>query len=363
MAGDAVWSSSDESVITIERGDIHAKKEGTVTVSGVYTDGTGKTFNASFTMSSQLFPLMAGGVLNDLEFGASYDENTQTFSGSGSCEWSYAADPNVTPGAPVRQYNYVGGVDLSAYNYIVVRLSQPSESTAFWLRDSWDGDPKVWVALVDKTEFVIDLHQEGFDPSHILRAGFWMYESSLSVQEVFLSNDGVNPAPPYTIPTIVKADDVSMFYGDEVPELTYTIGGSSYEGRPTLTTTATKNSPVGTYDILSSGSQDGVTYKPGKLTIVPAPLTVTAADIVIGAGMDIPALTLTYEGFRNGDTEDTALSEKPTVATTATKDSPCGNYEISVSGGSAANYDIGCYGGTLTITPDLTIALPTAQTA
>lgn len=369
VAGDAKWTSSDESVITIERGNMYVKKEGTVEVSGTYTDGTGKTFNAKFTVLSQLFPLTAEGVLTDWLFDTSYEASTHTFSGFGRSEWSYAANPYEGPSTPVRQYNYIGGVDLSAYKYIVVRLSQSPESNAcFWVSDDWaDGDdPKIWVDLVGKSEILVDLHQEGFDPSHVVRVGIWQYGSTLSVQEIFLSNDGVNPAAPYTVQTVVTANDLTMCYGDDVPELTYTVAGYGNVGTPKLTTTATKTSPVGTYNIAvaASGSADGnISYKPGKLTVVPAPLTVTANDVMVNKGKAIPSLTLAYDGLRNGETAATALSELPTATTTATKDSPVGNYDITVSGGKATNYELVWHNGTLTIAPDAAMTLPADRTA
>ena len=201
------------------------------------------------------------------------------------------------------------------------------------------------------------------DLSYIKEAQvFTEYPPTAPIKEIFLSNDGVTPAEPPIMRPWGYADDKSMTYGDEVPELTYSVVGTPPSQAPALSTAATKTSPVGTYEITIAGSDNDVDYQPGTLQVLPAQLTVTAGDVVIGAGMDIPTLTLTYEGFRNGDTEETALSEKPTVTTTATKDSPCGNYEISVSGGSAANYDMVYYSGTLTITPNQDAALPVDRT-
>ena len=44
------------------------------------------------------------------------------------------------------------------------------------------------------------------------------------------------------------------------------------------------------------------------------------------------------------------LTVKPIATTTATKDSPAGDYDITVSGGQAFNYTFNYVGGKLTIT-------------
>ena len=348
VAGDAVWTSSDESVLSIDRGNILVKKAGQTTIHGTYTDGTGQTFEVQFDVVSSMFPLTAAGVnYCNLLFPSPFDEETRTFTGVGSGGWWWA-----------------DGIDLSAYRYLVIRLDEaPFYPMTFGLADAKGNELSIEIRF--QSEGVIDLQQPGedIDLSCIKEVQVHtVFPPTAPIKEIFLSNDGVTPAEPPTVRTRVYADCKSMTYGDEAPELTYSVLGTAPSQAPALSTTATKTSPVGTYEITIAGSNDDVDYQPGTLQVLPAPLTITAADIVIGAGMDIPELTLTYEGFRNGDTEDSALSEKPTVTTTATKDSPCGNYEISVSGGSAANYDMVYYGGTLTITPDLTIALPADRT-
>ena len=154
--------------------------------------------------------------------------------------------------------------------------------------------------------------------------------------------------PDYTI----TADCITMVYGDEVPELTYTTEGWEPEGKPKLTTTATKNSPVGTYPIkVEKGTvtNEQVTYVDGTLTIEKAPLTVGVVDVTITEGEDIPTFTLTYSDFRNNDYSNRAFTKKPTATTTATPNSAPGTYPITISGGEAKNYVLTYKHGTLTI--------------
>ena len=148
----------------------------------------------------------------------------------------------------------------------------------------------------------------------------------------------------------ITADNKSRKYGEDNPELTYTTTATLI-GVPQLTTTATKISPVGEYDIVVERGtvQGNYTSKNGKLTITKAPLTITAKSYIIKQGDALPTFEAEYTGFKNNET-DVVLTKKPTLSTTATSASVPGTYEIIVSGAGATNYDITYAKGTLTIT-------------
>ena len=148
----------------------------------------------------------------------------------------------------------------------------------------------------------------------------------------------------------VTADNKSREYGEENPTFTYTTS-ASLTGEPSLTTTATKTSPVGEYDIVvERGTITGdYTAKNGKLTITKAPLTITAKSYTIKQGDALPAFEAEYSGFKNNEMK-AVLTTQPTITTTATSASAPGTYDIVVSGASATNYDISYVKGTLTIT-------------
>jgi len=151
---------------------------------------------------------------------------------------------------------------------------------------------------------------------------------------------------------MVTADDLTMVYGDAVPELTYKAEGGSFTGTPQITCEATSISPVGTYPIvISKGTidSDEVTYVNGKLTITKAPLKITAKSYSIKQGDALPTFEATYEGFKNNET-NSVLTTQPTISTTATSASEPGTYEITISGAEATNYDVSYVKGTLTIT-------------
>jgi hypothetical protein len=151
----------------------------------------------------------------------------------------------------------------------------------------------------------------------------------------------------------LTAKSYTREYGEENPEFGFDQSGTAIlRGTPAITCSATKTSPVGTYDIIiakGTVENENVTYVKGTLTITKAKLTVKADDKSRVEGADNPELTVTYIGFKNGETE-AVLDEKPTVTTTATKESAPGTYPITVSGGSAKNYTLDYQNGTLTVT-------------
>ena len=84
-----------------------------------------------------------------------------------------------------------------------------------------------------------------------------------------------------------------------------------------------------------------ITYMPGTLTVNKAPLTITAGDSTKVYGAALPAFTVSYSGFVNGDTA-ASLTMPPKLTTTATASSPVqpGGYAITASGTVDPNYTI-----------------------
>ena len=156
----------------------------------------------------------------------------------------------------------------------------------------------------------------------------------------------------------ITANNKSMIYGDDVPTFDVTYSGfknddtsAALTSQPTATSTATKNSVVGTYSIIpSGGSSDNYMfdYVDGTLTINKAPLTITAKSYTINEKDDMPTFNATYEGFKNGQNAS-YLSTLPTLTCTATDTETPGIYTITPSGAAATNYSFNYVSGTLTI--------------
>ena len=159
----------------------------------------------------------------------------------------------------------------------------------------------------------------------------------------------------------VTANDATRAYGAANPTLTASYNGfvhgdtaASLTTAPTVTTSATGTSSVGTYAITASGAASPnytFTYVNGTLTITAATLTITADDQTKTYGAAMPALTVSYSGFVNGDTA-ASLTTAPGVTTTATAGSSAGTYAITAGGAvsSNSNYTISYAAGTLTVT-------------
>ncbi|HXD76311.1 MAG TPA: MBG domain-containing protein, partial [Puia sp.] len=156
----------------------------------------------------------------------------------------------------------------------------------------------------------------------------------------------------------ITAGNQSMTYGGVVPALTASYSGfvngdnsSDLTTAPTISTTATSASPAGSYPTTASGAVDPnyiITYQTGTLTVGKASLTVTADNKGMPLGGPLPAFTVSFSGFLNGDGA-ASLSTQPTATTKATAASPAGNYPITPSGGVSPNYSFKYVNGTLTV--------------
>ena len=150
---------------------------------------------------------------------------------------------------------------------------------------------------------------------------------------------------------VLTANSYTREYGDPNPAFDYTREGDELIGTPSVTCDATATSPVGKYTIrITKGSvaNSNVSYIDGTLTITKAPLSITAKSYSREEGQENPNFEVTYDGFKNGENES-ALTIKPTVATTATANSSPGTYDINVSGAEAQNYSISYNKGVLTV--------------
>jgi MBG domain-containing protein/beta-propeller repeat-containing protein len=158
-------------------------------------------------------------------------------------------------------------------------------------------------------------------------------------------------------PLTVTANNASRLYGGSNPAFTGTVAGVQNGDNisATYSTSATSISPAGTYlitpalvDPTGKLGNYSVTVVNGTLTVIPAPLTITAnngTSILHGA---LPSLTPNYSGFVNGD-GPSSLSGALNCTTNATAASPVGGYLINCSGQISNNYSIGYKSGTLSI--------------
>ncbi|WP_422360336.1 MBG domain-containing protein [Reichenbachiella sp.] len=157
------------------------------------------------------------------------------------------------------------------------------------------------------------------------------------------------------------AEDKAKVYGKDNP--TFTI---SYEGLvegegaevidtdPTAATLAVANSDVGFYDITLSGGADdnyAIQLETGQLEITKKTLTAMADNKSREYGDPNPGFSLSFDGFIAGDNASDLSGTLPSRSTEADESSSVGEYTITVTGGSDANYDFQNVNGILTVTP------------
>ena len=149
---------------------------------------------------------------------------------------------------------------------------------------------------------------------------------------------------------MISFSDDTFAYTGEAPNVTWT---NNVEGYTLKLTMPTLRSEVGTYEevipaTFTNGEETFTAYIPYSYIIEPVKLTAKVNDASRVYGEDNPTFTISYSGFVNGENES-VLTTKPTMTTTASKNSEAGTYPISISGGEAKNYKIEYEEGTLTV--------------
>lgn len=161
-------------------------------------------------------------------------------------------------------------------------------------------------------------------------------------------------------PITVIANNLTKVYGDENPEYTLTYNGlKNDENAPemisefNISTDATKISSVGEYEIIVSGGEtrnyEIANYINGKLSILKAPLTITATNITKIYGDRNPEFKYSYDGAKNNDNENAIFETRPTMSCDADEKSYVGEYNIVINGAESNNYEISYITGVLSI--------------
>jgi hypothetical protein len=168
-------------------------------------------------------------------------------------------------------------------------------------------------------------------------------------------------------PVTVVAPTLTIQYGDPLPELTPSYVGDS--GEPANPATCAYDGDitphdVGRYLISCSGSSDDnlrIAYQPGSLTILRAPLVVSAPSPTIIYGHARPVMSPTYSGFVGTDTA-ASLTTPAVCASVAAAVPSRGHYPVTCAGASAANYNIRTASGTLSVLRHPLVVTPRVTT-
>ncbi|MDH7460140.1 MBG domain-containing protein [Chitinophagaceae bacterium 26-R-25] len=152
---------------------------------------------------------------------------------------------------------------------------------------------------------------------------------------------------------IITAAAASKVYGTTDPALTFTstalVNGDVITGN----VVRASGNNVGTYSItqgtVAASSNYAVSYVGANFNITPASLTIVADDKTKVYGAAIPTLTISYNGWVNGDNAS-SFTTAPTISVTAVPSSAVGYYPITASGAVNPNYTIAYQTGYLSIT-------------
>ncbi len=156
----------------------------------------------------------------------------------------------------------------------------------------------------------------------------------------------------------IKAEDKSMEYGSGVPDFSVVVSGlvngDTLEslGKITYNCAAMSGSPVGSYVITTEGLESGnytLDYEDGMLNVTPAPLTITAEDLIVLYGTAEFDFRVTVKGLVEGDTLE-SLGEL-IFDTEAEPGSPAGIYDVIPGGLTSPNYTYNWVKGSVIITP------------
>jgi len=379
------YTSSNPAIATVDAGGIvHIVSAGNVIITAQQA-GNGNflattNFNQQLVIGKATLTLTANNQTKT--YGSANPALTVTYSGfvNGDTQTSLTTQPAVsttaTPASDVGDYPIsVSGVPASSnynFNYVngVLTVGQSSQTIAFdRLQNKTYGDADFGLSASASSGLPVTYRNSNpmvatvdslLGTVHILSAGTTIITASQPGNNNYIRAAGITQTLTVNkAPLNIIADNQSKTYGAANPALTIAYTGfvngdtqTILTAQPTVSTTATVASAAGTYPIMVSGAANdnyAIVYTAGTFTVLKTVLTITADNQSRVYGLPNPALTVTYLGFVNGDTQ-TSLSTPPTVATTATAASAAGPYPVTANGAVAANYSFTYVPGTLTIT-------------
>ncbi|MCR5780539.1 MAG: leucine-rich repeat protein [Bacteroidaceae bacterium] len=181
-------------------------------------------------------------------------------------------------------------------------------------------------------------------------SGHWVATSNTYVPDDNWGDptDAINDAHVYSMITF---DQKEFIYNGKSPTPTWVNNVDGYTPKLSMPMI---NSDAGSHEELipvtfTKGNESFSTNVVYRYTIEPAKLSAKVNNASREYGEENPQFSISYSGLVNGENEN-VITTAPTVSTTATKTSDVGEYPITISGGSANNYEFTYEPGVLTIT-------------
>ncbi len=150
---------------------------------------------------------------------------------------------------------------------------------------------------------------------------------------------------------MITFNETEFEYTGQAPTTTWT---NNVEGYSASLFMPSINGDVGSHEewipvTFTKGDDSFTTNVVYRYTIKPAKLTAKVNNASREYGEENPHFSISYSGFVNGE-DESVITSAPTVSTSTTKTSNVGEYPITISGGSAANYEFVYESGVLTVT-------------
>ena len=198
VASQTLYEMDNNDCITIQNGRIYGLKEGESQVKAIYTDPMGHELEVSFNVRSTFFPFGAQHIKTDLFANGKYTEATHTFRPG---QWGQMG------------WEYPSGIDLSAYKYLVIKLSATSSGSHLNIYT----ENSIWSPCYStadfgsKTQIVVNLQTakytsdgdkkgKALDTQNIRIVAFWGNgNQDIKVKDIYLTNNS-----DYSKPTAIK---------------------------------------------------------------------------------------------------------------------------------------------------------------
>lgn len=296
-----------------------------------------------------------------------FNETDLTYEGLLDCDIGKLGTPDFACDYPTKKHDAgtydikVSGLENSNYDISygkgMLTVSKRTVTIAWGTNNSfvYNGNAQTRdytaenVVTGDKLGLTVTVTGENITGSSAINAGTYTATAQITNHNYVLE-EGSKTAK-FTItprPLTVKAKDKTLTYGDPVP--TFNETDLTYEGlldcdkgklgTPVFACAYTTTSPVGNYTIEVSGlanSNYTINYKSGTLTVNPGTIIVSVTGKTISYGDPVPT---SYDLTCNNP--DISISDlgTPVFKCGYTTKSPVGEYPITVTGLTLANYTI-----------------------
>jgi endoglucanase len=208
VTNEAVYQVANANIVKVKNCCLLPLDAGSTTVTATYTDRLGHAISLDFIVkSTSFFPLTSDGINPSIWETGTFDESTHTL---------------VTGKYGFGGWKYANGIDLSSYKYIVIEMNRAQSNGAsfrlydennYWTTPSMTDIGSATTVKIELAQLVKNGTSTPLNLQHIYIAGFWSYGGGdISIKDIYLSNDGVNPATDISAPTLVDENTLVDVY-------------------------------------------------------------------------------------------------------------------------------------------------------